>query len=77
MLVNLSAEMVRFNISINDVARVINKTPRATKNRINGTVEITSDDIRTIRDAFFKHCTLDYLLDETPWRINTNNPKTA
>lgn len=66
MLVNLMAEMARYNVSVTDIARLIARTPRATKNRIYGSVEISSEDIRKIRDKYFKQFTLDYLLDDHP-----------
>ena len=66
MLVNLKAEMARFGVSAADIARAIGRNERATKRRIRGEVEISGDDIRTIRDAFFPNCTLDYLLEEKP-----------
>ena len=66
MLANLKAEMARYNIRSRDIAVVIGKTERAVKNRINGQVEISIEDVRQIRDRFFPHCTLDYLLAEPP-----------
>lgn len=69
MLINLAAEMTRFSVSVADIASAIGRTERATKNRIYGRVEISSEDIKTIRDSFFKFCTLDYLLDETPCQV--------
>lgn len=66
MLSNLKAEMARYDVDVKSVAQVIGKTERATKNRINGKVEISAEDIRLIRNAFFPACTLDYLLAEKP-----------
>ena len=46
MLSNLKAEMARYDVDVKSVAQVIGKTERATKNRINGKVEISAEDIR-------------------------------
>lgn len=66
MLVNLQAEMVRFGVTPAAIAKVINKDERAVKNRLKGTVDITGDELRAIRDHFFPNFTLDYLLSEKP-----------
>lgn len=66
MLVNLKAEMARFGVTSADIAKAIGRNERAAKRRIQGEVEISGDDIRTIRDTFFPNCTLDYLLEEKP-----------
>ena len=44
MLINLAAEMTRFGVSVADIAHAIGRTERATKNRIYGRVEISSED---------------------------------
>lgn len=75
MLINLAAEMTRFGVSVADIAHAIGRTERATKNRIYGRVEISSEDIKTIRDSFFKFYTLDYLLDETPCLVQPIEPQ--
>jgi hypothetical protein len=66
MLVNLKAEMIRFNITAEKLGEAVNRSGRAMKRRLDGTVEISSEDIRKIRDVYFQHCSLDYLLSETP-----------
>jgi len=66
MLVNLKAEMARFGISQEQIAQKIGRTKRSLLNRLDGVIEISGDDLRTIRDEFFPTFTLDYLLSEEP-----------
>lgn len=81
MLPNLKAEMTRFGVTYKDIANIIEKDVRAIKNRVNGNVNISAEELKTIRDAFFPFCTLDYLLEETPaivetkrYSLTTNKP---
>lgn len=66
MLVNLLAEMSRFGVSPAQIAELLGRRERAIKKRLSGEVEISSDDLKKIRDKFFPFYTLDYLLEETP-----------
>lgn len=74
MLVNLIAEMHRFGITAIQVAKVTGRTERAVKNRLSGTVEISSEDLKKIRAEFFPFYSLDYLLDETPIIVKPYDP---
>lgn len=69
MLVNLLAEMQRYQVSAEMVANVTGKSARQVKGRLKGKVEISSDDIKKIRDEFFPLCSLDYLLSEHPVHV--------
>lgn len=71
MLVNLLAEMTRFGVTDEQIARAIGRTRRAVKSRLNGEIEISSEDIKKIRDHFFPFYTLDYLLDEEPLIVSS------
>ncbi len=66
MLVNLCAEMVRHGITDVDIANTINRERRAVKNRLDCKVQISSSDLKKIRDKHFPFYTLDYLLSEVP-----------
>lgn len=66
MLVNLVAEMKRFSVSNKQIAEILGRSERAVKNRIYGDTEISSDDLKKIRNAFFPFYSLDYLIDESP-----------
>lgn len=69
MLVNLCAEMVRFGVSDEQIGKTIGREKRAVKNRLEGKVEISADDIKAIRDDYFPFYSLDYLLGESPTEV--------
>ena len=69
MLVNLRAEMVRFGISDEQIGKTIRREKRAVKNRLDGKIEISAEDIKVIRDTHFPFCSLDYLLSESPTEV--------
>lgn len=58
---NLSAEMVRYGVSISDINRVIGKTERSTRDKINGKFAFTFPEAIKIRDTFFTGMSLEYL----------------
>ena len=61
MLNNLRAEMARTNISATDLAKTINKSDRAVRDKIRGLHEFTVSEVVAIRDAHFPACSLEYL----------------
>lgn len=75
MLVNLLAEMKRYQITEEMLGEVTGKKPRQIRERIKGNIEISSDDIKKIRNAFFSNYSLDYLLSETPILVIPAEPQ--
>lgn len=65
MFNNLRAEMARANISISDIAKVIHKTERSTRDKINGKAGFTWSEIIAIRDAFFPGMSIEYLFAQS------------
>lgn len=61
MLLNLRAEMARYGISAEDLARVTKKTPRSIRDKISGKRDFTLPEGAAIRDAFFPGMSLEYL----------------
>ncbi len=61
MLNNLRAEMVRKNITVKDVARVLGLGNRATRDRIAGRVQFSVDEALAVRNEFFPELDIDYL----------------
>lgn len=61
MLTNLKAEMVRRNVSVVDIGRVISKTERSTRDKISERFSFTIDEARRIRDVYFPGMDLDFL----------------
>lgn len=61
MLQNLRAEMARYGVSTEDLAKSIGRTERSVRDKISGKFEFTLPEGRTIRDQFFQGLTLEYL----------------
>lgn len=65
MYKNLEAEMTRFDISNDDIAKVINKNSRTVRNKRAGITAFTLPEIITIRDTFFPELKLEYIFEHT------------
>lgn len=64
MLKNLKAEMARENVSTCDVAKVIGKTEKTVKNKIDGITDFSFYETLRIRDAFFPKLDTEYLFED-------------
>ncbi|MGM9630035.1 XRE family transcriptional regulator [Butyricicoccus sp.] len=64
MLRNLQAEIVRNQISVSEIGRVICKTDRTARDKINGVSAFTFPEAVKIRDVFFPSMRLEYLFAE-------------
>lgn len=65
MYKNLEAEMIRYDVSNDDIAKVINKNSRTVRNKRAGTTVFTLPEIIAIRDTFFPKLKLEYLFEQT------------
>lgn len=66
MLINLKAEMQRYNLSAYDIARAINKTERSARDKISGRSCFTFWEATKIRDLYFAGMPLEYLFSDKP-----------
>lgn len=64
MLLNLKAEMARYGVSTNDIHTAIDKTARATTEKIAGRAPFTIQEALKIRDTFFIGMSLEYLFQD-------------
>ena len=62
---NLEAEMARENVSTFDIARVIKKTERTVRNKMDGITAFSFYETLKIRNAFFPKLSTEYLFAET------------
>lgn len=58
---NLSAEMVRFGVSVSDLQNFLNCTDKTVRNKLSGTTEFSVREALGIRDAFFPGYRIEYL----------------
>lgn len=65
MLNNLSAEMARYGISINDIKTLIGKSDRTTRDKIRGRYDFSLPEAILIRDKLFPSLTIEYLFAKT------------
>lgn len=63
MFPNLQAEMARNGITAADIARVIRKTDKSVKNKMNGVGDFSLTEIVNIRDNLFTGIALDFLFE--------------
>ena len=63
MFYNLKAEMVRRNVTVSDIGRVINKTSRSVRDKISGRYPFTYVEAKTVRNAYFQGLDLETLFD--------------
>ena len=61
---NLQAEMKRNGLSVMDISRVIHRTERSTRDKVNGNRAFTFPEVIAIRDAFFPSMRLEYLFND-------------
>lgn len=61
---NLQAEMKRNGVSVMDLSRVIHKTERTTRDKVNGYRVFTFPEVVTIRNSFFPSMRLEYLFND-------------
>lgn len=64
MFKNLEAEMARENVSTFDIARVIKKTERTVRNKMDGITAFSFYETLKIRNAFFPKLSTEYLFAE-------------
>ena len=60
---NLKAEMARNNVTVSDFARLLNKTERSVRDKINGKGDFTWSEITAIRSKFFPDLGIEYLFE--------------
>lgn len=58
---NLRAEMVKLDISNDDISKLIHKDARTVRNRMSGATDFTFSETILIRDSFFPKMKLEYL----------------
>ena len=63
---NLIAEMARRGITTDDISRVIGKSVRTARDKLNGKYPFFFDEAVCIKQAFFSGMELEYLFAETP-----------
>lgn len=63
---NLIAEMARRGITADDISRVIGKSVRTARDKLNGKYPFFFDEAVCIKQAFFSGMELEYLFAETP-----------
>ena len=67
MLLNLKTEMERNNVSVDDIAKLLNIHRNSASNKINCKTPITFDEAETIRNVLFPYADLQYLFK----KVNT------
>lgn len=58
---NLKAQMALHEVGIDDIQRVIGKTRRSAKDKVEGKSTFTLSEAISIRDNLFPECSLDFL----------------
>lgn len=61
MFKNLKAEMIRQDISLQDIANALNIKPDTARLKINGKIGISNDDCLTVASLFMENNKIDYL----------------
>ena len=64
MFKNLRAEMVREDLTNDDIASVLKIAPRTVQKKLNGEIGITISEAKVIKGLFKKEHTIDYLFQE-------------
>ena len=62
---NLSAEMVRFGVSITDLQKFLDCTDKTVRNKISGATEFSVREALGIRDKFFPGYRIEYLFAQS------------
>lgn len=70
MLRNLKAEMERYGVSTSDIHRLIGKTERSVRDKINGRATFTLTEAIKVRDTYFRGMSMDYLFSSVLSDIN-------
>lgn len=63
MYKNLKAEMLKQDITVNDIAIAINKKADTASRKINGQINITIEESKLIAALFKKDSNLEYLFE--------------
>lgn len=63
---NLSAEMVRFGVSVTDLQSFLDCTDKTVRNKLSGTTEFSVREALRIRDKFFPGYRIEYLFASEP-----------
>lgn len=63
---NLQAEMARNGIVVSNIAKVIHKTDKSARSKINGMGEFSLGEVVSIRDQLFPGMKLDFLFEREP-----------
>lgn len=75
MFSNLRAEMARHSITAIDISRIIHKTDKSTRSKINGQGDFTLTEIYAIRDTFFPEMNLEYLFARDTGQNTADQPE--
>ena len=73
MFSNLRAEMARYNITIQDIAKALNRTRETISNKLSGKSTLNLDEAFKINDTFFPQYDLRTLFVE----VFDDNSKSA
>lgn len=65
MFQNLRAEMARKSISSADISKIIGRSERNVRDKINGEFEFSIKEAKMIKDQLFPECSLEYLFAKT------------
>lgn len=60
---NLRAEMARYGVSCKHTASMLGVSPKSISNKITGRTEFTLSEMISIRNAYFKEMSIEYLFD--------------
>ena len=71
MFKNLQAEMVRHDITDNNVIQTLGISAKSFNNKMSGRTEFTRKEMYLIKTEFFPDYELEYLFKEFPLQIQT------
>lgn len=63
---NLSAEMARLGVEVEDISGVVSRGTKTVKSWLNGKTEPSYAQAKAIRDQLFPDVNLEYLFSDTP-----------
>lgn len=69
-LPNLHAEMGRYGVTAVQLAHLLGMSRAGIRRRLTGETVLTAEEMRRIRDRYFAHISLDYLLCHEPALID-------
>lgn len=64
MFRNLKAEMIKQNVSIKDIANLLNIKVGTARSKINGKIGVSLEDCKKIITLFNENNTIDYLFEK-------------